>query len=173
MVSSALPGERFKRRRFGPGYDVESVETFLAQVELGAVTAGEVEDVLFKSVYRGGYDETEVDEALDALTERLAAEGHFGSALPGERFTRRKYGRGYDAESVETFLARVELDSITASDVNKVIFRAVNKGGYDAREVDVALDALAERLTAEGRAGSVPTEPDAQPRSWLSRLLRS
>jgi len=95
------------------------------------------------------------------------------SALPGERFSRRKFGPGYDVESVDTFLALAELGGVTAADVKEIIFRSVFRGGYDELEVDAALDALAKRLTAEGRVGSAPTGPDAQPRSWLSRLLGS
>jgi DivIVA domain-containing protein len=81
-VSSVLPGERFRRHRFGWGYDVESVDAFLARAELGAVPAAEVKEVVFQSVFRGGYDEQEVDAALDAVAERLTSPGPVGSVPP-------------------------------------------------------------------------------------------
>jgi DivIVA domain-containing protein len=86
IVSSVTPGERFRRHRFGAGYDVESVEAFLARAELGGVTAADVKDVVFRSVFRGGYDEQEVDAALDELAARLTADGHVGTAPPESRF---------------------------------------------------------------------------------------
>jgi DivIVA domain-containing protein len=85
VSSNQLPGERFRRHRFGHGYDVESVDSFLARAELGGVTATEVEEVVFESVFRGGYDESEVDKALDVLIERLTGEGHVGTATPRPR----------------------------------------------------------------------------------------
>jgi DivIVA domain-containing protein len=93
------------------------------------------------------------------------------SVLPGERFGRRRFGPGYDVESVDGFLARAELGALTAADVKDIVFRSVFRGGYDEQEVDAALDALIKRLTAEGHVGSAP--PDSKPRSWLSRLLGS
>lgn len=73
MTDSRAPGERFKRRRFGSGYDVDKVDTFLARVEAGVVTAVDVEKVRLKSVFSGGYDEREVDEALDQIARELRA----------------------------------------------------------------------------------------------------
>jgi DivIVA domain-containing protein len=80
-----MPGERFSRHRFGHGYDVESVDTFLARAELGGLTATEVREAVFQSVFRGGYDESEVDNALDVLIERLTGEGLVGTATPQPR----------------------------------------------------------------------------------------
>ena len=80
-----MPGERFSRHRFGHGYDVESVDTFLARAELGGITATEVKEAVFDSVLRGGYDESEVDNALDVLIQRLTGAGLVGTAAPKPR----------------------------------------------------------------------------------------
>jgi DivIVA domain-containing protein len=85
VSSSQLPGERFSRHRFGHGYDVESVDTFLARAELGGITATEVEEMTFDSVFRGGYDMQEVDDGLDLLIGRLTGAGLVGTATPRPR----------------------------------------------------------------------------------------
>ena len=73
MTSSGTPGGRFKRRRFGGGYDVDEVDAFLARAEAGTVTAEEVERLQLSSVFFGGYDERQVDDALDQIARRLHA----------------------------------------------------------------------------------------------------
>ena len=75
MTSSGAPGGRFRRRRFGAGYDVDGVDVLLARVEAGTVRAEEVEQVQLASVFFGGYDERAVDDALDAIARRLRAAG--------------------------------------------------------------------------------------------------
>jgi DivIVA domain-containing protein len=70
VSSSQTPGERFRHRRFSRGYKIEDVDALLAQAELGAVTASDVRETTFSTVY-GGYDERQVDDELDALAERL------------------------------------------------------------------------------------------------------
>lgn len=64
-----MPGQRFRRRRFGPGYRVEDVDKFLDALESGRASAAEIERVQFRSVPVGGYDEREVDLALDNLAK--------------------------------------------------------------------------------------------------------
>jgi DivIVA domain-containing protein len=85
VSTSQLPGERFRRHRFGHGYDVDSVDAFLARAELGGITAMEVEEAIFKSVRFGGYDMQEVDDGLDVLIERLRDAGIVGTATPRPR----------------------------------------------------------------------------------------
>jgi len=73
MVDVGSPGEGFRRRRFGWGYDVGGVDAFLARVDAGMVSAEEVEQVQLKTVFTGGYDEREVDDAFDEIAQRLRA----------------------------------------------------------------------------------------------------
>ena len=108
-----------------------------------------------------------------SLNPRSERAPEVSSALPGERFSRRKFTPGYDVESVDDFLARAELGAVTAAEVKEIVFRSVFRGGYDEQEVDAALDALAKRLTADGLVGPAPVDAEPQPRSWLSRLLGS
>jgi DivIVA domain-containing protein len=68
------------------GDEVESVDTFLARAELGGITATEVEEAVFESVFRGGYDESEVDNALDVLIERLTGAGPSWHSYAEPRF---------------------------------------------------------------------------------------
>jgi DivIVA domain-containing protein len=86
--------------------------------------------------------------------------------LPGERFTRHRFGRGYNVEDVDAFLALAELGSVRAADIQQKQFSTVVRG-YDESEVDEALDELASRRTAEGLGGWT----SAPPRPWWSRLL--
>ncbi len=55
----------------------------MERAQAGLLTARDVETVSFRST-RGseGYDELEVDTALDALASRLRAEGRPGEAAP-------------------------------------------------------------------------------------------
>jgi DivIVA domain-containing protein len=58
--------------RFSSGYRRDEVDAFFARVDSGRVTAQEIEGVVFSSTTgRDGYDEREVDEALDRAVERL------------------------------------------------------------------------------------------------------
>lgn len=72
--------QRFTRRRWMPSYDVSDVDRFLARVEgtlAGtlpadqAVTGGDARTVVFRVTRRGGYDEREVDDALDRYAGEL------------------------------------------------------------------------------------------------------
>jgi DivIVA domain-containing protein len=58
--------------RFSSGYRRDEVDAFFARVDSGRVTADEIEGVVFGSTFgRDGYDEREVDEALDRAVGRL------------------------------------------------------------------------------------------------------
>ena len=72
--------QRFTRRRWLPSYDMSDVDQFLARVEgtlAGtvpadqAVTGGDARTVRFRVTRRGGYDEREVDDALDRYAAEL------------------------------------------------------------------------------------------------------
>jgi DivIVA domain-containing protein len=78
VTAHPLPGERFPRRRLKLGYNVEDVDALLARAELGGLTATEIAKTKFGSGY-GGYDESSVDDELDALSARLTAQGLGGS----------------------------------------------------------------------------------------------
>ena len=86
----------------------------------------------------------------------------------GDLFRRHRFGVGYSVRQVEAFFARVESGSVTAKDAERVQFRSsLVAGGYDEREVDDALDRVADELRSAGRAG----DPDPE-RPWWMRLLR-
>ncbi|MDQ1605211.1 MAG: hypothetical protein QOE01_3056 [Actinomycetota bacterium] len=83
MIEHGVRGGRFRRHRFGVGYSVRQVEAFLSDVESGAVTAKDVERVRFRSsMIAGGYDEREVDDALDRIAAELRAAGRAGDPEP-------------------------------------------------------------------------------------------
>ncbi len=72
--------QRFTRRRWMPTYDASDVDRFLARVEgtlAGTlppdqvVTGGDARTVKFRVTRRGGYDEREVDDALDRYAGEL------------------------------------------------------------------------------------------------------
>jgi DivIVA domain-containing protein len=68
----STPGERFSRSRLKPGYSVQDVDDFLTRAEAGLVSADDVERVEFASTRLSvGYDEKEVDAALDVLAKSL------------------------------------------------------------------------------------------------------
>ncbi|MDQ1641835.1 MAG: hypothetical protein QOJ90_1186 [Actinomycetota bacterium] len=71
--TDSTPGERFTRSRLRPGYRAQDVDDFLTRAEAGLVTADEVERVQFVStrLFSAGYDEEEMDEALEVLTRSL------------------------------------------------------------------------------------------------------
>lgn len=73
-------GTRFPTTRWREGYDVASVDAFVARAERavsmrdGSVTAREVEQVRFAPVrLRAGYDMGEVDDRLARLAQELRA----------------------------------------------------------------------------------------------------
>jgi DivIVA domain-containing protein len=70
---AAGDAERFRPSgRFASGYRRDEVDAFFARVDSGRVTVQEIEGVVFGStIGRDGYDEREVDEALDRAVERL------------------------------------------------------------------------------------------------------
>jgi DivIVA domain-containing protein len=71
--SGVQGGERFRRSgRWTGGYRRDEVDRFFARIDGGQVTAELIEDVRFGAA-RGsdGYDEREVDEALDRAAARL------------------------------------------------------------------------------------------------------
>jgi DivIVA domain-containing protein len=55
------------------------VDAVLVRVEAGIVPADDVRQTKFHSVLTGGYDEREVEEALDAAVRWLEAGGPTGS----------------------------------------------------------------------------------------------
>jgi len=95
--------ERFRRRAFRRGYKVDEVDVFLDRVEdtlAGRpdgqpVTPQDVREVVFR-VRFGGYDEWQVDVALDRLERQLVALEQSGvvSSLPEEDYDDAGYGRG-------------------------------------------------------------------------------
>jgi DivIVA domain-containing protein len=168
---------RFPRvSRLRKGYHRRQVDAFLNRVEvalggaLPAPTAAEVRQAGFELV-RGGYDTVAVDEALDALEERvIAAQGltsgrrgrldPSGEAqfLRGEltapymkRFPRAtSLRRGYDVDDVDDFLDHVvaALDGggpLTVEQVRAAAFRP-RRGGYLEDAVDETLDRVVELL---------------------------
>jgi DivIVA domain-containing protein len=69
-------GRRFRVTRMGPGYVIEDVDAFMARVDAGLVTAGEVDHVEFRSTrMASGYREQDVDEALDRVVADLRSRG--------------------------------------------------------------------------------------------------
>jgi len=88
--------QRFTRRRWVPSYEVSDVDRFVARVEgtlAGTlppgqtVTGGDARTVRFRVTRRGGYDERQVDDALDRYAEELdrhAAELRRGAGGPGD-----------------------------------------------------------------------------------------
>lgn len=69
-------GRRFRVTRMGPGYAIEDVDAFMARVDAGLVTAGEVDRVQFRSTRMApGYREQDVDEALDRVVADLRSRG--------------------------------------------------------------------------------------------------
>lgn len=163
--------------RLRKGYHRKQVDAFLNQVEvalsggLPPPTAVEVRQAGFELV-RGGYDMTAVDEALDALEERvLVAQGltggRRGRADPARdvdfltaelaaphmrRFPRaRAFRRGYDVDDVDELIDDVvaTLDvtgcATSVDGVRSAHFRP-RRGGYREDSVDDMLDRLVELL---------------------------
>ena len=103
-------------------------------------------------------------------TEDDPTGGAPGLGGAGRRFTRTRLKPGYRMADVDALMERAEAGSLTARDVETVSFRSTLGGeGYDEREVDTALDALASRLRAEARPGEAA--PAGEPKPWWSRLL--
>lgn len=95
--------ERFRRRAMRRGYKVDEVDVFLDRVEETLagrpdgppVTPQDVRDVVFR-VRFGGYDEWQVDVALDRLERQLVALEQSGlvASLPEDGYD-DGYDRGY------------------------------------------------------------------------------
>jgi DivIVA domain-containing protein len=162
--------------RLRKGYHRRQVDAFLNQVEValgGAMpppAAAEVRQAGFELV-RGGYDTTAVDQALDALEERVITaqglttgrRGRFDPASEAEflrselsvpymkRFPRAgAMRRGYDVDDVDDFLDHVvaSLDGgaqLTVEQVRAAAFRP-RRGGYREDAVDETLDRVVELL---------------------------
>jgi DivIVA domain-containing protein len=90
VTGSRPVGERFRRRKFGHGYSTREVDAFMDRIEAGLVTSTEVDKVQFRTVISGGYDEHEVDEALDEVISRLRATEPAGAQAPTSRL---RWGR--------------------------------------------------------------------------------
>lgn len=163
--------------RLRKGYHRSQVDAFLSQIEvalsggLPPPTAAEVRRAGFELVRRG-YDTTAVDEALDALEERvLVAQAMAGGRrgrvdpasevafLKGEltapymrRFPRASaWRRGYDIDDVDDFIDHLvaTLDAAepatSVEDVRSAPFRP-RRGGYREDAVDEMLDRVVELL---------------------------
>jgi len=178
---------RFPRcGRLHRGYHRKQVDAFVNDVELalgGALpspTAAEIRRAGFE-LARGGYDTSAVDEALDALEERvLAAQGQTAGRRgrhdpAGEvdfltteltspymkRFPRAgALRRGYDVDEVDEFVDVVlaGLDAsppaLSIEDVRCAPFRP-RRGGYREDAVDEMLDRVVELLLVLRRHGEV------------------
>ena len=72
-VDGVTSAERFRRSgRWAGGYRREDVDGFFARIDAGQVRAEEIEEVRFGAASGSqGYDEREVDEALDRAASRL------------------------------------------------------------------------------------------------------
>ncbi|GAA3432201.1 DivIVA domain-containing protein [Kutzneria kofuensis] len=154
---------RFER---GPGYDVDEVDAFLAQVAQaltgrGSLTAEQVRDVVFAS-RKHGYRPRDVDAFLERV-ERQLSTGRVastrlrtGADLLAVRLP--KASHGYDPGEVEAFLARAAatLDgraAMTASEVFHTRFTGTTglRRGYRVAAVDALLDELEQELRSRGR----------------------
>lgn len=174
--------DRFARAgRLHKGYHRRQVDAFLNHIEVSLSgvfpmpTAAEVRQAGFELV-RNGYHPVAVDEALDALEERvLTAQGTMAGRrgrvdpaseaeyLKGQlsapymrRFPRAKaHRRGYDIDDVDEFVDRV-VDSfggqvpLTVVEVRTVPFRP-RRGGYQEEAVDDMLDRVVELLLVTRR----------------------
>jgi len=65
--------ERFRRSgRWAGGYRRDEVDRFFTRIDAGQVSAEQIEEVRFGAAHGSdGYDEREVDEALDRAATRL------------------------------------------------------------------------------------------------------
>jgi DivIVA domain-containing protein len=156
------------------GYHRRQVDRFINHVEVSlngvfpAPTAADVRQAGFEMVHNG-YDTVAVDEAMDALEERVltaqrALAGRRGRVDPGgeaeflrselvapymQRFPRAKaLHRGYDMDDVDDFIDRVvaALDGeteLTVEEVRGAPFRP-RRGGYREDAVDEMLDRVVE-----------------------------
>lgn len=156
------------------GYHRRQVDQFvnLVEVSLSGVfpmpTAADVRQAGFEMV-RNGYVTMIVDEALDALEERVltaqrAMAGRRGKVDPGSeaeflkgellapymhRFPRAgALRRGYDVDDVDDFVDRVVasldgLGALSVEDVRAAAFRP-RRGGYREDAVDETLDRVVE-----------------------------
>jgi DivIVA domain-containing protein len=154
---------RFER---GPGYDVDEVDAFLAQVAQaltgrGKLTAEQVQEVVFTS-RKHGYRPRDVDAFLDRVyrqlsTGRVAATRlRTGADLLAVRLP--KASHGYDSAEVDAFLGRAAatLDgraAMTASEVFHTRFTGTTglRRGYRVASVDALLDELEQELRSRGR----------------------
>lgn len=143
-----MRAERFPRAgRLRKGYHRKQVDAFLNTIELalgGAMpppSAAEVRVVGFELV-RGGYATSPVDQALDALEERvLVAEG----AAAGRR------GRSDPASEV-AFLK----DELTAPYMQRFPRARAFRRGYDIDDVDAFIDQVVAAIEGVGPTVSVP-----------------
>ena len=81
---------RFRRTRWGsPGYVMAEVDEFIARIEATlngtaapgqAVVAGDTRATQFRFTRRGGYDDSEVDAALDRYAEELTRQARRAGA---------------------------------------------------------------------------------------------
>lgn len=158
------------------GYHRRQVDHFINHVEVSlsgvfpVPTAAEVRQAGFEMVHNG-YDTVAVDEALDALEERVltaqrALAGRRGKVDPAgeaeflkgellapymQRFPRAgALRRGYDVDDVDDFVDRVvaSLDGqrvLTVEEVREAPFRP-RRGGYREDAVDEMLDRVVELL---------------------------
>ena len=174
--------DRFPRvSRFRRGYHRRQVDQFVNNVEVslsGMIpmpSATEIRRVGFEMVH-GGYDPQAVDEALDALEERVVSVQRLSAGRRGKRdpsgeaavlrdelsapymhrFERAGgLRRGYDIDDVDDFVDRVigALDGgnpVTLDEVRAVAFRP-RRGGYSEHAVDDALDRVVEHLMLHGK----------------------
>lgn len=180
--------------RLRKGYHRKQVDAFLGHVEValsGALplpTAVEVRRAGFELV-RGGYDTTAVDEALDALEERvllvqgMAAGGRALADPVGEvddlraglstpymkRFPRAgALRRGYDVDDVDELVDTLvtSLDgtgpAVSVEDVRSACFRP-RRGGYREHDVDEMLDRVVELLLVLRHGVARPPSGPAAP----------
>ncbi|EWM14114.1 DivIVA domain-containing protein [Kutzneria sp. 744] len=154
---------RFER---GPGYDVDEVDAFLAQVAQaltgrGTLTAEQVEEVVFAS-RKHGYRPRDVDAFLERVRRQLSTGRVAGTRLRtgGDLLAVRlpKASHGYDPGEVEAFLVRAAatLDgkaAMTAGEVFHTRFTGTTglRRGYRVAAVDALLDELEQELRSRGR----------------------
>jgi DivIVA domain-containing protein len=83
-MTSQSAGQRFPRRSWRPGYNVSDVDALMDRIEATldgsadpgrAVTGEDVRAALFRVTRHQGYDEREVDDAMDAYVGQLESAG--------------------------------------------------------------------------------------------------
>jgi len=172
-----MRAERFPRAgRLHKGYHRKQVDHFLNHVELalgGAMpppTAAEVREAGFELV-RGGYVTRDVDQALDALEERVLvaqSAGRRGRSDPAsevaylrdeltapymQRFPRvRGFRRGYDIDDVDAFvdqvIAALDVTDLSASSPSssRVSVDVVRSAPFRSRRGGYREDAVDQML---------------------------